>query len=95
MRALTITFSALILILITTEVTAMESGRQPARSYSCKLITGYGTAIGRGSSQAAARDAARELCGSKMIDQYYASRGHISDDAADEIITSCVNRDCE
>lgn len=94
MRALTLIFSALLLTLIATEVSAKEA-REPARAYSCKIVTGYGTAIGRGSSQLAAKENAREICGSKLIDQYFAQRGKISDDAADDLALACVNLECQ
>lgn len=94
MRALALIFSALILTLIATEVSAAES-REPARTYSCKIVTGYGTAFGRGSSQLAAKENAREVCGSKMIDQYFAQRGNISPDVADDLALACINKECE
>lgn len=74
---------------------AQAEDRAPARTYTCKIVTGYGTAIGRGSSQLAAKEAARELCGSKLIDQYFAQRGKISEDAAADLIEACVNLDCQ
>lgn len=95
MRALSILLASLILTLIATEVSATEQRREPARSYSCKIVTGWGTAIGRGSSPLAAKEAARELCGSKLIDQYAAQRGRISDDAAADLIDTCINLECQ
>lgn len=94
MRTLTLILSALILTLIATEVSAKE-GREPANGYSCKIVTGYGTAIGHGPSQLAAKAAAREICGSKLIDQYFAQRGHIDADVTDDLALACVNLECQ
>lgn len=96
MRSLTLLISAVILTLIATEVSAsQEPGRQPSRVYSCRLLTGYGSAVGRGSTQLAAKENARELCGSKLIDQYVAQRGSIPADVEDDLVLSCVNLECQ
>jgi hypothetical protein len=68
------------------------SEREPSGQYTCRLVTGYGTAIGRGSSKLKAKEAAMEICGSKLIDDYYARRGKIDDDA--ELELACINLEC-
>lgn len=89
MRYLALILSALIVTLITTEVSA-------ASAFTCKIATGYGTAIGRGTTQLAAKQAAREECGSKIIDQYFAQRGRIpAGEAEDDLVLSCVNLECQ
>ncbi|MBX3022279.1 MAG: hypothetical protein KF799_11455 [Bdellovibrionales bacterium] len=100
MRALSILFSVAILTLIATEVSAMPSRapaseREPARTFTCKIVTGYGTAIGRGSSALSAKENARLTCGEKMIDQYIAQRGNIPQDVADDLALACVNLECQ
>ena len=109
MRTLSLILGALILTLIATEVTAMPAGvklvrkpaqvtegtRGPARIFSCKVSSGYVTAIGKGSSQLAAKEAARELCGSKMIDLHIERRGKIADDLVDDLALACVNLECQ
>jgi hypothetical protein len=77
--------------------TAQEN-RQPAHSpssYTCRIVTGYGTAIGRGSTALQAKENAREICGSKIIDQYYAQRGQIGADVEDDLALACVNLECQ
>ena len=68
------------------------SDREPSGQYTCRLVTGYGTAIGRGSSKLKAKEAAMEICGSKLIDDYYARRGKIDPDADLEL--ACINLEC-
>lgn len=68
------------------------SEREPSSSYTCRLVTGYGTAIGKGSSKLKAKEAAMEICGSKLIDDYYARRGKIDPDA--ELELACINLEC-
>jgi hypothetical protein len=87
MRTLTLLLGALILTLITTQVSA--------ETFSCKIVTGYGTAIATGHTKLEAKAKARELCGSKMIDQYAAQRGSIPDSAVDDLALACVNLDCQ
>jgi len=65
-----------------------------AEKHTCKIETGYGTAIGFGESQRKATENAREICGEKMMDAYIAQRGRIPADAEDDIIDLCVNKDC-
>ncbi len=94
MRIFSLILAALIMTLIATEVSAAPE-RVPSSSYTCKIVTGYGTAIGKGSSKIAAQEAARELCGTKMIDDYLARRGNIGNEAVDDLALACVNLDCE
>ena len=68
------------------------SEREPSSSYTCRLVTGYGTAIGKGSSKLKAKEAAMEMCGSKLIDDYYARRGNIDPEA--ELELACINLEC-
>lgn len=87
MRALTLILSALIVTLISTQVSAKEAN--------CKIVTGYGTVIGRGPTLTKARENARLACGSAMIDQYTAQRGNIPDDVKDDLVLACVNLECQ
>lgn len=61
----------------------------------CKLVTGYGTAIGRGETKAEALENARLTCGTKLIDQYFAQRRDIPEDAVGDLSTACVNLSCQ
>lgn len=75
-----------------------DENRQPAHSpssYTCRIVTGYGTAIGRGTTALQAKENAREICGSKIIDQYYAQRGQINADVEDDLALACVNLECQ
>lgn len=97
MRALTLVIGALLMTLAGTKVSAATL-RAPAaegKSYSCRIITGYGTAIGTGPSKLKAKENAREICGEKMIDQYLAQRGDIPEDAIGDLTTACVNLECQ
>jgi hypothetical protein len=99
MRALTWILGVIIVTLIATQVSATEmaASRAPASGvrHSCKIVTGYGTAIGYGQSDLAAKEAARELCGTKIIDDYMARRGHIEDSVVDDLALACVNLECQ
>lgn len=69
------------------------SEREPSGGgYTCRLVTGYGTAIGKGSTKLKAKEAAMEICGSKLIDDYYARRGKVDPDA--ELELACINLEC-
>lgn len=91
---------ALILIAMTL-ASATVSAAAPTRdvaargSFSCRIVTGYGTAIGKGSSKLQAKENAREICGSKMIDDYFARRGNIDPDVVDDLALACVNLECQ
>ncbi len=92
MRTLTISLSAILTVLICTEVSAWE--RQPStKEYTCRIVTGYGTAIGQGHTPLEARENAQLICGSKLIEDYYARRGNIDPDADLEL--ACVNLECQ
>jgi hypothetical protein len=98
MRALTIVLGVILATLSVTEVSAMPIGRMPAsegKSYSCRIISGYGTAIGQGQSKLQAKEVAREICGEKMIDGYIAQRGSIPDEVIGDLTTACINKECE
>lgn len=99
MRALTITLGILLATLATTKVSALSLiSRSPAaekQSYSCRIISGYGTAIGHGATKSIARENAREICGEKLIDGYLAQRGSIPDEVIGDLTTACVNLECQ
>ncbi len=97
MRALTLSLGILLVTLSGTKVSAaiQRSPAAESKSYSCRIITGYGTAIGTGASKLKAKEAAREICGDKMIDGYIAQRGTIPDDVIGELTTACVNLECQ
>lgn len=98
MRALTLILSVVIMALVTTKVTAAPM-RSPASEgpakFSCRIVTGYGTAIGRGETKLKAKETAREICGEKMIDGYIAQRGSIPDEVVGDLSTACVNEECQ
>ena len=94
MRILTLVLGALIVTLMATQVSAKES-REPSAFKTCKIVTGYGTAIGKGRSLNEARENARLKCGTSMVDQYFAQRQAISEDVKDDLALACVNLDCQ
>lgn len=97
MRVLTMVLSVILVTLATSKVTAMPL-RGPAsegKKFSCRIVTGYGTAIGRGESKLQAKEVAREICGEKMIDSYIAQRGSIPDEVIGDLTTVCINKECE
>ena len=94
MRILSMIVGALIVTLMATQVSAKES-REPNALKTCKIVTGYGTAIAKGRTINEAREAARLKCGTSMIDQYFAQRQSISEDAKDDLALACVNLDCQ
>lgn len=91
MRALALTISVILVTLISTQVSAQEA----SSNVSCRIITGYGTAVGYGANKSIARENARELCGTKIIDGYFASRGSIDDSQVDDLALACVNLECQ
>lgn len=96
MRTFTIILSAIILTLISMRVSAMETKPDVKGStHTCKIVTGYGTAIGRGKSIREATEAARLKCGTEMIDQYFAQRRDIPEDKKDDLALACINLDCQ
>jgi len=66
-----------------------------AKEFTCKIVTGYGTAIGVGSTALKAKETAREICGDKIIDQYIGQRGQIPNEVVDDLVLACVNLECE
>jgi hypothetical protein len=65
-----------------------------AAKQSCTISTGYGTAIGKGETKKDALANAREICGEKIIDQYFAQRRSIAADVTDDLALACVNKEC-
>ena len=63
-------------------------------NHTCRITSGYGTAIGVGETKLKAKENARLACGDKLIDDYIARRGRISAEAEDDIIDLCVNAEC-
>ncbi len=96
MRGLALILGILTVSMICGERVATTRGpaseREPNSSYTCRLLTGYGTAVGHGSSKLKAKEAAREACGNMLIDDYYARRGHVDPDA--ELELACINLEC-
>ena len=106
MRALTLFLGVLLMTLATSKVSASTAclSATPMRSlaseggptkFSCRIITGYGTAIGRGDTKLQAKEVAREICGEKMIDGYIAQRGSIPDEVIGDLTTACINEECK
>lgn len=97
MRGIALFVAVLTLSMVLGERTVSTRGpaseREPtSSSFTCKLVTGYGTAIGRGSSKTKAKEAAMEACGTAMINDYYARRGKIDPEA--ELELACINLEC-
>jgi len=91
MRSLKLTLASVILALTTVDSMAATN----SKIHTCRIVTGWGTAIGTGSTPLKAKEKAREVCGEKMIDQYYAQRRQIAAEAEDDLILACVNQECE
>jgi hypothetical protein len=72
-----------------TQVKPVKGGME-----TCKIVTGYGTAIGKGKTRNEARENARLQCGTSLIDQYFSQRREISDSAKDDLALACVNLEC-
>lgn len=81
------TFIMIALTLIATQAHAAKE--------SCTIATGYGTAIGKGETKREALANAREICGEKIIDQYFAQRRAIAADVTDDLALACVNLECQ
>ena len=94
MRMVSLLIAALLVTLIATQVSAAQV-REPSGIQTCKIVTGYGTAIGRGKTLSAAREAARLTCGTNMIDQYIAQRQNIPEDVKDDLVLTCINLECQ
>lgn len=89
MRALTIVISVALATLIATDVLAST----PAK-HTCRILTGYGEASGKGTSMREATENARLDCGTRLIDDYLARRGSIPADVEDDLALACVNLEC-
>lgn len=66
-----------------------------AKEYSCKVVTSYGTAIGKGLTPKAALEAARFNCGSMLIDLHLRKYETINDDRIDDLVLACIDLECE
>jgi hypothetical protein len=88
MRILALVLSAILVALISTRVLA-------AQDQSCKLVTGYGTAIAKGKTKLEAKEKARLLCGTKLIEDYFARRREIAENVKDDLALACVNLECQ
>ena len=95
MRIMTLILSAVLVTLISSEVSAATQKPAVHGKEVCKIVTGYGTAIGTGSTHHEALENARLSCGSAMIDQYFAQRREIPDDVKEDLALACVNLDCQ
>jgi hypothetical protein len=92
MRTITMIISAILMTLISIRVSAST----PApKMQECKIVTGYGTAIAKGKNHNEALEKARLICGTKLIDQYFAQRQHISEETKEDLALACVNLDCQ
>lgn len=99
MRALTLFLAVILVTLASSKVSASVSRRPAAdetgKTYSCRIVTGYGTAVGQGPSKLKAKEKAWEKCGDQMIDDYLARRGSIPDEVVADLTTACINKDCQ
>ncbi|MGZ3722169.1 MAG: hypothetical protein ACXVA9_04510 [Bdellovibrionales bacterium] len=95
MRTFTMILSAILITLISVKVSAKETAQTKSSMETCKIVTGYGTAIGKGKTHSQAREEARLICGTKLIDQYFAQRREIAEDAKDDLALACVNLECQ
>jgi hypothetical protein len=95
MRTFTMILSAILITLISVKVSAKEAAPVKGGMETCKIVTGYGTAIGRGKTVSKAREEARLICGTKLIDQYFAQRRDIAEDTKDDLALACVNLECQ
>lgn len=95
MRLLSLILGALLIVLISTKVSAApQPSRRPA-SETCRIRTGYGTAIAQGKTKKEAKEKARLKCGTSMIDDYFKQRQNIPEDRIDDLALACVNLECE
>jgi len=92
MRTLSLIISAILITLISTKVSAAEG---KAHIETCKIVTGYGTAVGHGKTKLEAQEDARLICGTSLIDQYFAHRREIAEEQKDDLALACVNLDCQ
>jgi hypothetical protein len=87
-------FMRIAFFLILAALVWISTQSHAAEKFTCKIETGYGTAIGFGETKRKATENAREICGEKMMDGYIAQRGRIPAEAEDDIIDLCVNKNC-
>jgi hypothetical protein len=99
MRYLAILLGSLVVTLAATQVSAAPmcspAMRGPASDYKCVIRTGYGMAVGHGSTKLKAKEEARLQCGMGLINEYTAIRQNIPDDKVDDLALACVNLECE
>jgi hypothetical protein len=96
MRTITMVLSAILLTLISLKVSAAPAPTKEKDSVqTCRIVTGYGTAIAKGKSHKEALEKARLECGTRMIDMYFAQRQGISEDQKEDLALACVNLDCQ
>jgi hypothetical protein len=99
MRYLAIVLGSLVVTLAATQVSAapmcVPAKRGPASDYKCVIRTGYGMAVGHGSTKLKAKEEARLQCGMGLINGYTAARQNIPDDKIDDLALACVNLECE
>ncbi len=94
MRTFSILVAAVLLILIASRATA-ATNVAPKRNATCRIVTGYGTAIGHGATMREAKEQARLNCGTQLIDQYFAQRRSVAADVEDDLALACVNLECQ
>jgi hypothetical protein len=94
MRTFTMILSAILLTLATVKVSASPAPNK-GEMQTCKIVTGYGTAIGKGKDHNKALENARLECGTRLIDQYFAQRRDIPEETKDDLALACVNLDCQ
>lgn len=95
MRAISLIIGALLVILITTEVSAKTAPSEKDTDVSCRLVTGYGESIGHGPNRKAALKNAREKCGESMIDLRFARNTPVDTDEEALLSVQCINLDCQ
>lgn len=79
---------------VTLILVSMMSAPAFAAGHTCEIASGAGTAYGRGDTPAKALEEARMACGTALIDQYLAARGHIPESVIADLTVSCVNLPC-
>ena len=92
MRLITWTLSVLCVLLSSVQVSAAtpKNGLQ-----TCKIVTGYGTAIAKAATLKEAREEARLKCGTELINDYFARRQDIPDSKKDDLALACINLECQ
>lgn len=95
MRLMSILIGAVLMFLISLKVSAVPGPRRMPASETCRIVTGYGTAIAKGKNKNEAKEKARLKCGTSLIDDYFARRSDISEDRKDDLALACVNLECQ